>query len=477
MIALAPIRTALRAAAFVALGLLATAPAAAQSGSQDYLQLTSNDVVHSRSIRLGINKSAVIELPRPAGDVLVSNPAIADAVLRTSRRLYLIGVKLGQANIFLFDSAGAQIASFDVYVEADLSGLNRLLSEAITDGWVKAEAMNGNIVLRGEVASAASSGRAQEITVGMLQGQSLGTSEEGGTVEKRVVNLLTITGVEQVSLKVTIAEVRREVVKQLGIDTQAFLRRGNIAFGLLNSQTSSFATNPNVGAAGLSWTNGSNSIDATLRALEETQLIRTLAEPTLTAVSGETAEFLAGGEFPVRVCTDNDNNTRTCSIEYKQFGPQLAFTPVVLSAGRISIKVRAEVSEITSIIDTIPVLSARRAETTVELPSGGSFVIGGLIQESTRRTVSGLPVLQKIPVLGALFSSKDFQKDETELVMIVTPYLVKPTTPSKLARPNDGLVMANDAEAIFLGQVNKIYGSARNQRPDAYRGQVGFAFD
>ncbi|MYZ48673.1 type II and III secretion system protein family protein [Propylenella binzhouense] len=474
MIALATFRSALRVLAVVVIGLLAVGSASAGS---DYLRLGAGDMAQSRAVRLGINKSMVIELPRPAGDVLVSNPAIADAVLRTSQRLYLIGVKLGQANIFLFDNTGAQIASFDVYVEADLGALNRLLSEAITDGWVKAEAMNGNIVLRGEVASASSSSRAQEITVGMLQGQSLGTNEGATgdqTVEKKVVNLLTITGVEQVSLKVTIAEVQRSVVKQLGIDTQAFLAKGNIAFGLANSQTGSFDSQ--VGQAALGWANGDNSVTATVKALEETNLIKTLAEPTLTAVSGETASFLAGGEFPF--VTGIDQDTGIVTVDFKPFGVQLAFTPVVLSAGRISLKVRTEVSEIDSVAASgAPTLSSRRAETTVELPSGGAFVIGGLIQESTRRAVSGLPVIQKIPVLGALFSSKDFQRDETELVMIVTPYLVKPTSPSKLARPSDGLVYANDAEAIFLGQINKIYGSVKNQRPAAYHGQLGFAFD
>jgi pilus assembly protein CpaC len=461
--------------------------------AQGFMTLSEADALAGRPVYLGVNKSVVIELPRPAGDVLVSNPAIADAVLRTSTRLYLIGMHLGQANVFLFDQAGGEMASFDVYVEADLSALNQLLAEAIPDGYVRADAMNGNIVLRGQVASSSSSSRAQEITIGMLQGFSAGTTSEAGGdaagegggggsgVEKRVVNLLTITGEEQVALKVTIAEVQREIVKQLGINLQA------VVDGVINfSNPTSFPINTgNIASLGQLVLGdevippGEDGIGATVQALEETQMLRTLAEPTLTAVSGETANFLAGGEFPVPVGSDDEGIT----IEFKQFGVNLAFTPVVLSAGRISLKVRTEVSDLSasgavslpfarraSIV--IPAVSVRRAETTVELPSGGAFVIAGLVQEETRRAASGLPWLQNLPVLGALFSSKDFLEEQTELVMIVTPYLVKPTSPQALARPDQNLVMSSDAEAYFRNRLTKVYGKAAPAS-----GQVGFTFD
>src|SRR5688500_809477 len=235
----------------LSLALIAVAVVAAPTASaQGFMTLSEADALAGRPVYLGVNKSVVIELPRPAGDVLVSNPAIADAVLRTSTRLYLIGMQLGQANVFLFDQAGGEMASFDVYVEADLSALNQLLAEAIPDGYVRADAMNVNIVLRGQVASSSSSSRAQEITVGMLQGFSAGTTSEAGGdaagggggggngVEKRVVNLLTITGEEQVALKVTIAEVQREIVKQLGINLQA------VVDGVINfSNPTSFPIN------------------------------------------------------------------------------------------------------------------------------------------------------------------------------------------------------------------------------------------
>jgi pilus assembly protein CpaC len=462
-------------ATMVTIALAAAGTAAAPAQAQNYVQRMAAARRDERPVYLGVNKSMVIDLPRAAGDVLVSNPAIADAVLRTSTRLYLIGVKLGQANVFLFDTAGQQIASFDVYVEADLSALNQLLAEAIPDGYVRAEAMNGNIVLRGQVASASDSSRAQEITVGMLQGSSAGTEEggTGGELEKSVVNILTITGEEQVSLKVTIAEVQREVVKQLGINLSGSLNIDGFSLESLGG----LSPIPFIGggdvSAGYSGENG--SISANLRALEETNMIRTLAEPTLTAVSGETADFLAGGEFPFAVDNGDDE---AFTVEFKRFGVQLAFTPVVLSEGRISLKVRTEVSEISDLaFGGVPVLNTRRAESTVELPSGGAFVIAGLIQENTRRAATGFPALQHLPVLGALFASKDFLSRETELVMIVTPYLVKPVSPRQLARPDENLAMASDSETYLLNRLTKVYGRATPGPGASAGGRVGFTFD
>jgi pilus assembly protein CpaC len=511
MTALGRIRATVLTMAFAAMALLVVAPATAQSPS--YMRLSAADALDNTPVYLGMNKSMVIELPRPAGDVLVSNPAIADAVLRTSTRLYLIGVQLGQANVFLFDSAGGQIASFDVYVEADLGVLNQLLAEAIPEGFVRAEAVNGSIILRGEVASSTSAGRAVQLTESMMNARATsitnanvnvsGAAPEVSSTTQNltggpgIINLITITGEEQVSLKVTIAEVQREVVKQLGINVKGMLNNGSFGFGtnldgplgIVSSGvgaspiTFPFNTGTSPGEIGIGWTNGEDTLQATLKALEETRMLRTLAEPTLTAVSGETAEFLAGGEFPVPVGADDGEIT----IQFKPFGVNLAFTPVVLSAGRISLKVRTEVSELSpagsvslpisaSSAIVIPGVSVRRAETSVELPSGGSFVIAGLVQESTRRAANGLPWLSRLPVLGALFSSKDFLNNQTELVMIVTPYLVKPASPQALARPDDNLMLADDAEAYFMNRLTKVYGSAA-QAPARPAGQVGFTFD
>ena len=465
------------------------------ASAQGYVQLAESDGT-ARSVYLGVNKSVVIDLPRPAGDVLVSNPQIADAVLRTSQRLYLIGVRLGQASVFLFDSGGQQIASFDVFVEADLGSLNQLLAESITDGYVRAEPMNGSVILRGQVASSASAGRAVQLTQSMMDPRVSSTSSSSvgasGSIQSSsstfeggpgIINLINITGEEQVTLKVQVVEVQRSVIKQLGINTETLLNGTNFFFSTGASGASPINFPINSGTSPGEFLTGVTeedfSVGATLRALEETNMLRTLAEPTLTAVSGETANFLAGGEFPVPVNSDNGAIT----VSYKQFGVNLAFTPVVLSAGRIALKVRSEVSDISSTgavslpfgdtAITIPATSVRRAETSIELPSGGSFMIAGLISEDTRRAVTGLPWLQKLPILGQLFSSKDFLSEQTELLMVVTAYLVKPTSPQALATPGDNLMMAGDAEAYLLNRLNKVYGTGAVG--DA--AQVGFTFD
>jgi pilus assembly protein CpaC len=220
----------------------------------------------------------------------------------------------------------------------------------------------------------------------------------------------------------------------------------------------------------------------TLRALEQTGAVRTLAEPTLTAISGEVASFLAGGEFPVPTGRDQDGNI---TITFKPFGVALGFTPVVLSEGRISLHVKTEVSELTSEGSfsagglTIPALKVRRADTTLELPSGGSMVLGGMLQDSVRESIGAFPALGKLPVLGPLFRSRDFQRAETELVIIVTPYLVKPVARAALTTPDQGFAPASDAQALMLGNLNRVYGTTSNS-PDAsyqYRGKIGFIYE
>ena len=490
MTVLGKIRAISLTVAFAAIAFVAPANAGAQSPG--YMKLSANDIVDSRPVYLGIDKSVVIDLPRPAGDVLVSNPQIADAVLRTSSRLYLIGVKLGQASVFLFDNAGQQIASFDVYVEADLGSLNQLLAEAIPDGYVRAEAIQGSIVLRGQVPSASDASHAVQITQSMIadsplsvtSGASTGTAASATSTSSTstyaagsgpgIVNLLTITGGDQVALKVRIAEVQREVTKQLGIDVGGSVTGDKFTVKTLDGLGLSPVIDTGAGTIGATL-NGTNfSIHAILQALDETHMIRTLAEPTLTAVSGETADFLAGGEFGYPIAQVGDNGTvPIITVAFKPFGVELAFTPVVLSSGRISVRVRTSVSEISGTTDGIPSLTTRRAETTVEQPSGGSFVIGGLLQQNTSRVVSGFPGLQRLPVLGALFSSRSFLDRETELVIIVTPYLVKPVSPDALAGPGDNMAITGDAEATFLNRLTKVYGT-ESQVP---AGQVGFSFE
>ena len=243
------------------------------------------------------------------------------------------------------------------------------------------------------------------------------------------------------------------------------------------SSAATVPTGVNVGAAVSSTSNGTSAV---LRAMERNGLLRTLAEPNLTTISGETANFLAGGEFPVPVAQRGDR----ISIEFKPFGVSLAFTPVVLDERRISIKVATEVSELTN--DgaftltgtngiTIPGLKVRRANTTVEMPSGGSLVMAGLIQEEAKHNLNGYPGLKSLPILGALFRSRDFENSETELVVIVTPYIVKPTNRSRLARPDEGFAPPSDEEVTFLGRLNAVYGTKTGQHPSGdYVGDIGY---
>ncbi len=337
-----------------------------------------------------------------------------------------------------------------------------------------------------------------------------------GSDTKLVINLLTVEGEEQVMLKVTVAEVQRSILKQFGINLGAAIASGNFATALLTENalpltaaaglgtlpipglgtgpldstigptcgTTGVLCNYNAGPGGSfgnsgvtsSFGAGNAQITSALRALERDGLLRTLAEPNLTAVSGETANFLAGGEYPIPV-VDSDGRL---SVTYKQFGVGLAFTPVVMSEGRISLKIESEVSELTTegsvVLSSIaiPALKTRRAKSTVELPSGGSLALAGLISDSTRQNIDGFPGLKDVPMIGTLFRSRDFIKQETELVVIVTPYMVRPTARQKLARPDDGLASASDLKANFLGHLNRIYGKGRELPIGGLKGDVGF---
>ncbi len=429
----------------------------------------------TRRVTIGLNKSLIVELPRHAREVLVSNPAYADAVVRSSRTSYLIGKKVGQTNVFYFDGKGRRILTLEVKIERDVTDLQQMFNRHLPGSRIRVEAMNDNIVLTGRVISSADASRAQDMAARFID------SKDGA----KVLNMLTIDSKEQVLLKVTIAEMQRSVMKQLGIDITAL---GNIGSKIINFQTSlPFSVAGQVlagGTAGITknFSNGS-SVGGVLRAMERNGLLRTLAEPNLTAISGETAKFLAGGEFPVPVGRDDNGIT----IEFKEFGVGLTFTPVVLSRGRISLKIATEVSELTNVGAftigttntstnlTVPGLKVRRANTTVEMSSGGSLVMAGLIQESTKHNLNGLPGAKEIPILGTLFRSRDYQNEETELVVIVTPYVVAPTSRAKLARPDEGFVQASDTEAVLLGRLNAIYGlSSKGKPPGPYRGGYGF---
>jgi len=475
-------RTVALGALIVFTGLAPSGPAVAAdaAGNTPVIQVAASEAT-SRFIPLGIGKSVAIDLPADIKDVLVADPKIANAVVRSSRRVYMIGVAVGQTNIFFFDADGRQIAGFDIAVKRDLNGVRAALKQAIPDANIQIEGVADGVMLTGSAASPAESQQAYD-----LASRLVGSGD-------KVVNGIAIRGRDQVMLRVTVAEVRRDVIKQLGIDLSGSINYGS---AVVNFNT----TNPFSATGGPlseSFLTGTfPNVTATLRAMERAGVIRTLAEPNLTAISGETATFMAGGEFPIPngLSCDTTRSPPLCQpqITFKKFGVSLVFTPVVLSEGRISLKVMTEVSDLstenamtlqvtgstTSL--TVPSIQTRRADTTVEIPSGGSLALAGMIQEQTKQAINGIPALMQVPILGALFKSRDYVNHQSELMVLVTPYVVRSVAQKQLSRPDDGFADANDPQSVLLGQLNRIYGVAgkNDVKPTSdYHGKYGFILD
>ncbi len=503
--------------------LTAAAPIATPALAQSYgASQTVAAGSGPRLINLPRGTSFAVDLPADARDVIVSNPAVAEANVHSPRRITVIGIAPGETDAVFLDAAGRSILTLRVRVDAGVSALQDTLVRVAPGSQVRAEAVNDSIILTGMVTSAAESERVAQVARAFV------------SAPEKVLNLTTIAGSDQVTLRVRIVEVQRNAIKQLGFDTEAVLRQvGNTQF--LLGQTASFGINGTfLGGLGLgtsrdttqnfqlerpcgpgfpdgtlcpftvrgpddasNWdtaqpgtgpgSNGLNRGEATVRAFERVGLLRTLAEPNLTSVNGEAASFLAGGEFPVPTGRDRDGNV---TIEFKPYGVSLAFRPIVLSEGRISLQIKAEVSELTQTGGitlgagsdnplNIAGLNVRRVENTVELPSGGSMMIAGLLQESTRQAIDSFPGLGALPVLGQLFRSRDYLSGETELVVIVEPFIVAPTSRDQMQTPADGLRIAHDAQTIFFGQLNQAYGSPAPGAPTApaWSGPVGYVIE
>lgn len=464
---------------------IATAPSADDDITTGSARLAAGDAV-ARFVALGVGKSIVVDLSRDVRDVLVSNPKIANAVIRSSRRAYLIGVDVGQSNIYFFDGEGHQIAGFDIAVTRDLNGLRASLKQILPRADVHVEGVGDGVVLTGNVGSPVESQRAYDVAARLVGDPT------------KVVNSLTIAGRDQVMLKVTVAEVQRNVIKQLGINLTGSIGYGTFvpitqnpfsASGLPISNTA-IGLGQMVGAGTPSYT--SNSISATLQAMEQAGVVRTLAEPTLTAISGETANFLAGGEFPIPsgyTCSATPPITCQLGISFKQFGVSLNFTPIVLSEGRISLKILTEVSDLSNENTltlsqgngnnvVIPSIQVRRTEATVEVPSGGALAMAGMLKDQTKQAINGIPALMDLPVLGTLFKSREYINQKTDLAVIVTPYIVHAVAPKDLSRPTDGFADASDPAGILLGKFNRIYGPVDGTDPQrTYYGKPGFILD
>ncbi len=431
----------------------------------------------SQALNLPTGKSAIIELPVDVRDVLVTNPGVADAMLRSPRRIFILGLKSGTTDAVFFDAAGRRILALDIRVDQDPTAVAQTINRIVPGARVQVDSMNESLILSGQVANLADADKAMQIARAALANPD------------RAINMMSVAGKDQVMLKVRIVEMQRNVIKQLGVNMNAVLGElGSTQF--LLGTTSSFAINGALlggGVAQVREIGGKYQGDATLKAFERVGLVRTLAEPTLSAVSGESARFLAGGEFPIPVAQDNNGSI---SVEFKPFGVGLGFTPVVLSSGRIALKLSTEVSELTSqgafsigtpgtgTTLTVPALTVRRAETAVELPSGGSMMIAGLLQEKTKQNIDSLPGMTTLPVLGALFRSRDYLAGESELVILVTPYIVDATDPKRLQTPVDGLRIADDPSTVLMGSLLKAYNAnPQAQSGRSYQGPHGYVIE
>ena len=460
-----PTRLSLALRSWLLAGALGTSglALAQPSFAQAQISVSSSAYGGQRDIDLELNKSIIVDLPAGVAEVIVSQPSVAAAIMRTRTRAIVQGIGGGDTNIFFIDDAGRTIQVLDLRVIKEPSQVGNALEEALarvipgSNIHVESVTLNdttNRVVLTGTVLSSDDRDRAAQVAI-----QFAGDPEN-------VANILEVAGGQQVMLQVTVSEIRRTVAQQLGINLSGTVTLGSVSLGLNSAQTPATSTN------GLSGTFpiGNTQIQASLRALEARGALRLLAQPTLTAVSGQAAEFLVGGEFPVPIVNNNGNTT----VEYKPYGVELNFTPTVRSNGTIALSVKTGVSEVQA---GSYALSRRDVNTSVELVAGSTLAIGGLLSESATQNVDQLPGLGNIPILGALFRSREFRKEETELVVLVTPYLVNPSPANAIPVPTDYSVPASDAEGIFLGKLEKQYGVGPGGMRGSFNGSVGFALD
>ncbi|HEY1258125.1 MAG TPA: type II and III secretion system protein family protein [Stellaceae bacterium] len=438
---------------------------AAGPGATRVLHVGNADMIpaNDASIVLDVGKGTLIRLARPATTVFVADPNIADVQVKSPSLVYVSAKSPGETVIYAVDAGDKVLLNAPVRVELDVSQLRRALAQELPGQRIALASVGSNLVLSGTVASAGQAEKAR----------ALAAAVAAGIKGSQVINRLSVATPNEVSLHVRIAEVDLSVLNAIGVNWHKF---GSSLVINTNNPT----TIPNViGNNELIVGNvASQALNATIDALAQEGLVTDLAEPNLTAMSGQTASFLAGGEFPVPIAGASaaTNGFPTITVEFKSFGVSLAFTPTVIDAHHLNLRVRPEVSELSNNgavsvpitseqTITIPALTVRRADTTVELGSGESFALAGLLRHTSEQDISRVPWLGDIPILGALFRSDRFQHNESELVVIVTPYLVQPST-TRLAAPTDGLVLPHDAERVLLGS------KYRQQLPAPARGPL-----
>jgi pilus assembly protein CpaC len=419
---------------FLHTSICALALATSSTFAAPALAQMAEDTLHAGAIEVPANKSRVVSADRPIGKALIGNADIADVLPISERSVYLLGKSFGTTSLTLYDRTNHVIAVMDVAVGPDVESLSAQIAELVPGQHIDAHLSNGSIVLSGMVNDAGAADRVAQLAKGFAG--------------DKVINLVTLGSSQQVMLEVRFAEIDRQSGEKLGLRASGLSVGGSFGFAIGDALGT--AAPDAFGSISKSFNIGDTSIDATLDLLERKGLSKTLAEPTLVALSGEKASFLAGGEFPIPV--DNSNRASgDVTIEYKSFGVSLGFTPTVLADNVINLLVEPEVSSLDPSASVsvngivVPGLQTRRVSTTVELRDGESFAIAGLLRRDFQTTVRQVPLLGSIPIIGALFRSSSFQKGETELLIVVTPHLVAPIRADQVRLPTDRI---KDPEAI-----------------------------
>lgn len=467
-------------------------------------------------ILVPVSRSELIEVPVEMGEVIVADPRVADVYVHGKNKVSIIGKSLGITTVRAFDPEGKLIRSVDVSVSYDLPAIRKALKEFLPYEGIGVEMVNTNLALTGQVSSIAAADKAIKIVNEYVEPAfsqtiiskrpavkadgALQTGAQPTSLRPKVLNLMSVSAGQQVMLRVRVGEMRRTALKNLGVNLQVIKNGSNSLLGMAtgggtnafsmadglagNFGIYSFPTEGNQvprGLIGGTYRNSSgNGVSGMLDALERDGLFKVLAEPNLVAMSGEKAQFLAGGEFPIPVQADDGQ----ISIEFKPFGVSVNFLPVVLNESRVRVQVEPEVSEISTegaiVINDIqiPAIATRRAKTTVELAPGESFMIGGLILDEMRSTIEQLPGISEVPVLSALFRSTAYQREETELVLAITPYLVDPMLSGDVKLPTDELKPASVMESFFYGALGSLSDDAeRISQTPSLEGPIGFMVD
>ena len=418
-----------------------------------------------KAVELEVHRGSLIRLPEAAAAVFIADPEIADIAVKSPTLVHVTAKRAGETSLFAVNANEDVLVNLRLIVTHNLTRLREALDDLLVGNAIAVDSIAGGILLKGPVETVAEADEAQRLASQFIDPET-----------ERVINQLSIVGPNQVNLRVRIAEVGRDVLKRLNFDFDAVANVGDFAFGVVTGAGPiGFGGRTNTLSGSF---NGTNlDANAFIDALEDEGLITMLAEPNLTAMSGETATFLAGGEFPIPVSEDDGDIT----IEFKEFGVSLVFTPTIVGNGRIHLRVIPEVSALSSngavTINgfIIPALTTRRTDTRVELASGQSLAIAGLLQANTSQELSEYPGLAEIPILGALFRSSEFRADETELVVIITPYLVRPISALALVSPTDGFNPASDIDRVVNGRnYQESPGTSRPVlRTSAFAGHTG----